>query len=151
MLTVVLVQHLQMKLLCSVAHSAFNSSTCATPAVVPDHCPLGSWWTAYSCTVLFPDTNPSLRLHHSLKCCPAVILDECVREHYLARERPNEFQVDVNMEEGDPFNEGEDSAAAVGLSTRPPITERFPTVVQMKDKRAKVRFQRPAGLAQESG
>eukprot|EP00891_Asterochloris_glomerata_P003114 jgi/Astpho2/3114/fgenesh1_pg.00051_%23_86_t len=67
-----------------------------------------------------------------------VILDECVREHYLARERPNEFQVDVHMEEGDPFNEGEDSAA-VGLSTRPPIAERFPTVVQMKDKRAKLR------------
>ena len=55
------------------------------------------------------------------------------------------------MEEGDPFNEGEDSAAAVGLSTRPPIAERFPTVVQMKDKRAKVRFQSPAGLAQKSG
>ena len=47
------------------------------------------------------------------------------------------------MEEGDPFNEGEDSAT-VGHSTRPPIAERFPTVVQMKDKRAKVGFLRLA-------
>lgn len=84
------------------------------------------------------ETDASLKLQPQIWCRPAVILDECVREHYLARERPNEFQVDVHMEEGDPFNEGEDSAA-VGLSTRPPIAERFPTVVQMKDKRAKVR------------
>ncbi len=100
-------------------------------------CPPQVWWTVHS-TVLCIETDASLKLQPQSWCRPAVILDECVREHYLARERPNEFQVDVHMEEGDPFNEGEDSAA-VGLSTRPPIAERFPTVVQMKDKRAKVR------------
>lgn len=60
-----------------------------------------------------------------------IILDEYVRDHYLSRERPDEFNIDIGMDEADPFNEGEDT------HMNPQRQISMPQVLGMKDQRVK--------------
>lgn len=60
-----------------------------------------------------------------------IILDEFVRDHYLSRERPDEFNIDIGMDEADPFNEGED------VQMNPQHQISMPKVLDMKDQRVK--------------
>ena len=60
-----------------------------------------------------------------------IILDEFVRDHYLSRERPDEFNIDIGMDEADPFNEGED------VHINPQHQPSMPKVLDMKDQRVK--------------
>ncbi|DBA91741.1 hypothetical protein WJX77_001933 [Trebouxia sp. C0004] len=60
-----------------------------------------------------------------------IILDEYVRDHYLSRERPDEFNIDIGMDEADPFNEGEDT------HINPQRQIGMPQVLGMKDQRVK--------------
>lgn len=60
-----------------------------------------------------------------------IILDEFVRDHYLSRERPDEFNIDIGMDEADPFNEGED------VQMNPQHQTSMPKVLDMKDQRVK--------------
>ena len=56
-----------------------------------------------------------------------IVLDEFVRDHYLSRERPDEFNIDIGMDEADPFNESEETH----------INPQRPQVLDMKDQRVK--------------
>jgi hypothetical protein len=60
-----------------------------------------------------------------------IILDEYVRDHYLSRERPDEFNIDIGMDEADPFNESEDT------HINPQRQISMPQVLGMKDQRVK--------------
>ena len=60
-----------------------------------------------------------------------IILDEYVRDHYLSRERPDEFNIDIGMDEADPFNESEDT------HMNPQRQISMPQVLGMKDQRVK--------------
>ncbi|KAL3150701.1 hypothetical protein ABBQ32_000489 [Trebouxia sp. C0010 RCD-2024] len=62
-----------------------------------------------------------------------IILDEFVRDHYLSRERPDEFNIDVGMDEADPFNEGEGE----DVHMNPQRQTSMPKVLDMKDQRVK--------------
>lgn len=59
-----------------------------------------------------------------------IILDEIVRDHYLSRERPDEFNIDIGMDEADPFNENEDTH----INPRVQSTTKS---MSMKDQRVK--------------
>lgn len=59
-----------------------------------------------------------------------IVLDEFVRDHYLSRERPDEFNIDIGMDEADPFNENEDTH----INPRVQSTTKS---MSMKDQRVK--------------
>ena len=59
-----------------------------------------------------------------------IILDEVMRDHYLSRERPDEFNIDIGMDEADPFNESEDAHIN-------PRVQSTTVSMSMKDQRVK--------------
>ena len=61
-----------------------------------------------------------------------IVLDEFVRDHYLSRERPDEFNIDIGMDEADPFNEAEDAEMNPQRHA-----SSMPQVLDMKDLRVK--------------
>ena len=61
-----------------------------------------------------------------------IVLDEYVRDHYLSRERPDEFNIDIGMDEADPFSEGDDTHLNPQRHT-----SSMPQVLDMKDQRVK--------------
>ena len=61
-----------------------------------------------------------------------IVLDEFVRDHYLSRERPDEFNIDIGMDEADPFNESEETHMNPQRHT-----SSVPQVLDMKDQRVK--------------
>ncbi len=64
-----------------------------------------------------------------------MVLDEFVREHYLSRDVPNQFEgIDINMDETDPFNEDQEQSHQLGHDSQ---ARRFPTVLELKDHHVK--------------
>ena len=81
----------------------------------------GSWTILFLGLVTLVDT---------LVATYVIVLDEIVRDHYLSRERPDEFNIDIGMDEADPFNENEDTH----INPRVQSTTKS---MSMKDQRVK--------------
>ena len=105
-----------------------SSTTISLAMTIAAFCGFAKTHTRWGCwTLLFLGL---VSLVDTVVAIYVIVLDEIMRDHYLSRERPDEFNIDIGMDEADPFNENEETH----MNPRVQSTTKS---MSMKDQRVK--------------